>query len=264
MLTNVNVTPLSYSTNGTLGLASVTVDNAVVISSIAIKQNQNGELYVQIPQKFNKNKKQYEDVAFPITPEARDELSSKVLAKYANPDLDMDIRAVANTSPQIDANIAKYQKPKANGQIGAGTLTVNDSFVIRNVSAYQNENGVFYQMPSYKALDGNFKSFVSPASKEMHKQIHDTVSKEINTEYFYKSVDNETFKKLRDICPDLFKQLSGSDDKNVKIKFDKANAEQINDMLGKLSTKDQKIPQTAHIQAQLAVTPVAPTKPAMR
>lgn len=235
MITDVNVTPLSYSTNGTLALASVTVDNAVVINSIAVKQNsQTGELYVQMPQKFNKSKGAYEDVAFPITPAARDELVGKVIAKYNNPSISYDIRDKVNIEPDISANISKYQKPLENGKIGAGTLTVGDSFVIRNVNAYQSEKGQFYQMPSYKALSGEFKSIVAPASKEMHKKITDVVKTEINTEYSYRSVDNETFQKLRDTCPDLFKQCSSSDGKNVKIKFDTADKEKINETLGNI------------------------------
>lgn len=235
MITDVNVSPLSYSTNGTLALASVTVDNAVVISSIAVKQNsQTGELYVQMPQKFNKTKGAYEDVAFPITSAARDELVGKVIAKYNNPSISYDIRDKVNIEPDISANIAKYQKPLENGKIGAGTLTVGDSFVIRNVNAYQSEKGQFYLMPQYKALSGEFKSIVAPASKDMHKKITDVVKTEINTDYSYRSVDNETFQKLRDTCPDLFKQCSNSDGKNVKIKFNTADKEKINEMLGNI------------------------------
>lgn len=234
MITDVNVTPLPYSTNGTLALASVTVDNAVVINSIAVKQNQNGELYVQMPQKFNKTKGAYEDVAFPITSAARDELVGKVIAKYNNPSISYDIRDKVNIDPDISANIAKYQKPLENGKIGSGTLTVGDSFVIRNVNTYQSEKGQFYQLPSYKALSGEFKSIVAPATKEMHNKISDVVKTELNTEYSYRSVDTETFQKLRDTCPDLFKQCSNSDGKNVKIKFNTADKEKINETLGNI------------------------------
>lgn len=235
MITDVNVSPLPYSTNGTLALASATVDNAVVISSIAVKQNQNGELYVQMPQKFNKTKGAYEDVAFPITSAARDELVSKVIAKYNNPSISYDIRDKVNIEPEISANISKYQNPLESGQIGAGTLTVGDSFVIRNVKAYQSaEKGQFYLMPQYKALSGEFKSIVAPASKDMHRKITDVVKTELNTDYSYRSVDNETFQKLRDTCPDLFKQCSSSDGKNVKIKFDTADKAKINETLANI------------------------------
>lgn len=234
MITNVDVSPLAYSTNGTLGLASVTVDNAVIINSIAIKKNQNGELYLQMPQKFNKGKNAYEDVAFPITQTAHEDLVSKVLAKFANPSIDLDTRSKVAVQPDISANVAKYQKAQPNGKIGAGTLTVGDSFVVRNVSVYQSSKGQFYQMPQYKALSGEFKSFVAPASKDAHKQISDCIKNEMNTEYTYRSVDNETFKQLRDSCPDLFKQCSSAGNKTVKIKFDTANKPKIEEALGNI------------------------------
>lgn len=271
MLTNVNVTPLPSSTNGTLGLASVTVDNAVVINSIAIKQNsKTGELYLQMPQKFNKSKGQYEDVAFPITSAARDELNKKVFDKFTNPNLDMDIRNAVNTEPKIEANIAKYARPEQrenSEKIGAGTLTINDSFVVKNVNVYSSDKGMFWKMPEYKALSGTsdhpeFKSIVAPASKEMHKQISQAVKTEINTDYAYRMVNNETFKKLRETCPDLFKQCGGSENAKVKIKFDKANKEQMNQMLGTLSTQSvQQASQSQPKPMQNITRPQAAPKP---
>lgn len=246
MITNVNVSPLSYSATKTLALASVTVDNAVVIKSIQIKQNENGELYLQMPQKMkiDKNypdKKQYDDIAFPITKEAHEELNSKVFEKFANPDVNIDLFDSPQTQqqpPQIDVNIAKYSRPKRDGQIGAGTLTINDSFVIKDVRVYQAIDGsMYYKLPQYKSLSGNDKSIVSPVSKDMHKNIGKIIEAEMKIDYSYRLVDNETFKKMRDACPDLFKQCSSSEDKNVKIKFDSANKEQINEMLVKLSSK---------------------------
>ena len=241
MITNVNVSPLEYSTNNTVALASVTVDNTLTVNSIAIKRNtQSDELYVQMPQKFNKNKEAYEDIAFPTTQQSRDELNAKVLEKYRNPDVNMDIRANEPVNAKIDANIAKYSQPLKNGKIGAGTISVGDSFVVRNVSVFQSDKGQpFWNMPSYKALDGSFKSIVVPTSKEAYRQLDSAVKAEINTRYAYRMVDPETFKNLKAACPDLYKQCSGfSEDKNIKIKFDEANKAAMNEILGKLSAKN--------------------------
>lgn len=258
MITDVNVSPLSYSVSNTVGLASVTVDNAVVINSIQIKQNQNGELYLQMPQKQridknNPNMKQYDDIAFPITKEAHEELNNKVFEKFKNPDAKIGLfDPPQSQQPQIDVNIAKYSYPRRDGQIGAGTLTVNDSFVIKDVRVYQAKDGsMYYKLPYKKDLSGqNDRSIVSPASKDMHKKIDQVIKAEMGVDYSYRLVDNQTFQKMRDTCPDLFKQCSSSSEgKNVKIKFDSANKEQINEMLGKLSAKKspnvQQVAQTA-------------------
>ena len=99
------------------------------------------------------------------------------------------------------------------------------------------DGSMYYKLPQYKSLSGNDKSIVSPVSKDMHKNIGKIIEAEMKIDYSYRLVDNETFKKMRDACPDLFKQCSSSEDKNVKIKFDSANKEQINEMLVKLSSK---------------------------
>lgn len=258
MITDVNVYPLAYSNNNTVALASVIVDNAVAVNSIAVKCSQEGELYLQLPQKLNKATGQYEDIFFPITKEARDELNSKIFDKLQNPDKNMDIKESFKGEPKIDVNISRYQKPLENGKIGSGTMTVGDSYVVKNVSAFQRPDGsTRYTLPQYKSLSGKFKSIVAPASKEMHPIIENAVNAEVNTQYSYYSVDNQTFKKLRDEAPEMFKQCSGADGKNVKIKFPTENKAEVLDTLAKLSGKNLSASAQATNAAKTAAPAVA-------
>ena len=242
MITNVNVSPLEYSNSNVVAMASVTIDNAVTVNSISIRTNsRTGELYVQMPQKYNKGKSAYEDIAFPITQDARDELNAKVIEKYR----------------KISANIAKYDKPLENGKIGSGTVSVGDSFIVRNISVYENDKGLYWQMPSYKALDGSFKSMVVPSSPDAFKSLDTVIKDEVNTQYSYRMVDAATFKKLRDSCPDLYKQCSGaSEDKNVKIKFKESDKAQILETLSRLKNMSESPAATAAKTAFAAAKPV--------
>lgn len=260
MITNVNVSPLEYSNSNVVAMASVTIDNAVTVNSISIRTNsRSGELYVQMPQKYNKGKSAYEDIAFPITQDARDELNAKVIEKYRNPSADMDIRDEINYDAKISANIAKYDKPLENGKIGSGTVSVGDSFIVRNISVYENNKGLYWQMPSYKALDGSFKSMVVPSSPDAFKSLDTVIKDEVNTQYSYRMVDAATFKKLRDSCPDLYKQCSGaSEDKNVKIKFKESDKAQILETLSRLKNMSESSAATA------AKTAIAAAKPMMK
>lgn len=260
MITAVNIFPLTYSNNNTVALASVIVDNAVAVNSIAVKRSQEGELYLQLPQKLNKATGKYEDIFFPITKEARDELNSKVFDKLQNPDKNMDIKESFKGEPNIEVNIARYQKPLENGKIGSGTMTVGDSYVVKNVSVYQRPDGsIRYELPKYKALSNKLKSIVAPASKEMHPIISNAVNAEVNTQYSYYSVDNQTFKKLRDEAPEMFKQCSSSDAKNVKIKFPTENKAEVLNTLAELAGKNLSAPAQAANAATAA--PAVATAP---
>lgn len=262
MITDVNVFPLTYSNNNTVALASVIVDNAVAVNSIAVKRSQEGELYLQLPQKLNKATGKYEDIFFPITKEARDELNSKVFDKLQNPDKNMDIKESFKGEPNIDVNIARYQKPLENGKIGSGTMTVGDSYVVKNVSAYQRSDGsIRYELPKYKALSNKLKSIVAPSSPEMHQKIGNAVNAEVNTQYSYYSVDNQTFKKLRDEAPEMFKQCSSSDGKNVKIKFPTENKAEVLNTLAELSGKNLSAPaQTVNAATAAPAVATAPKR----
>lgn len=258
MITDVNVYPLVYSNNNTVALASVMIDNTIAVNSIAVKRSQEGELYIQLPQKFNKTTEKYEDVFFPITKEARDELNSKIFDKLQSPDKNMDIKESFKGEPRIDVNIARYQKQLENGKIGSGTMTVGNAYVVKNVSVYQRPDGSLrYLLPQYKDLSGEFKSIVAPASKDIHQKIAGAVTAEVNTPYSYYSIDQFTFKKLRSEAPGMFKQISASDGKTVKIKFPTENKEEMLNTLAKLADPAQVTAAKAQ-SAAAAASAIAP------
>ena len=64
-----------------LAYGSITFENAFVVNGIRVIKNSNDEKFVAYPSRRNQNG-EYKDICFPMTKELRDEITSKVLAKY--------------------------------------------------------------------------------------------------------------------------------------------------------------------------------------
>ena len=62
------------------GIASITIDNCIVIGEIKIVQGKNG-LFVAFPNRRLPSG-EYKDIAFPITKEARQQIVDEIFAEY--------------------------------------------------------------------------------------------------------------------------------------------------------------------------------------
>ncbi|MCR5339000.1 MAG: SpoVG family protein [Lachnospiraceae bacterium] len=64
-----------------LASGSITFEKAFVVSGIKVLRSKDGKLFVSYPCWRNSDG-EYKDVCFPMTPELRNEITEKVLAKY--------------------------------------------------------------------------------------------------------------------------------------------------------------------------------------
>lgn len=71
---------LVNSTNNVKAMASITIDNAFVVTGIKIVESQNG-LFTAMPSRKTASG-EYKDICFPITAEARAEIQNEVLKAY--------------------------------------------------------------------------------------------------------------------------------------------------------------------------------------
>ncbi len=80
MKLTVKINKIKEPKGATKAFASVTIEDAYVITGLTVVEGKNGA-FVQMPQK--KVGEEYKDTFFPVTKEARQELSDAVLAAYA-------------------------------------------------------------------------------------------------------------------------------------------------------------------------------------
>ena len=80
----------------------------------------------------------------------------------------------------------------------AGSITLDDAFVISGVSVVEGSKGLFVSMPSVKGSDDKYHDTAYPLSKELREEIN----KEIMDEY-QKSLDLDKIIETVDLKKDL-------------------------------------------------------------
>ena len=85
IITNVSIYTLNDSNSKTVALATVTIADCLVLTSLKIVKGKKG-MFVSMPQrklsKPDKNGNEYADIFFPVTHDFREELNNAVLDAY--------------------------------------------------------------------------------------------------------------------------------------------------------------------------------------
>ncbi len=58
------------------------------------------------------------------------------------------------------------------------SITVDDSFVVRDLKVIQGTNGLFVAMPSKKRKDGQFRDIAHPLNQETREMIENAIFEE--------------------------------------------------------------------------------------
>ena len=85
IITNVSVYTLNDANSKTVALATVTIDDCLVLTGLRIVKGEKG-MFVSMPQrklsKPDKNGNEYADIFFPVTHEFREQLTNAILDEY--------------------------------------------------------------------------------------------------------------------------------------------------------------------------------------
>lgn len=85
IITNVSIYTLNDSNSKTVALATVTIDDCLVLTGLRIVKGKKG-MFVSMPQrklsKPDKNGNEYADIFFPVTHDFREELNNAILDEY--------------------------------------------------------------------------------------------------------------------------------------------------------------------------------------
>lgn len=85
IITNISVYTLNDANSKTVALATVTIDDCLVLTGLRIVKGKKG-MFVSMPQrklsKPDKNGNEYADIFFPVTHDFREELNNAVLDEY--------------------------------------------------------------------------------------------------------------------------------------------------------------------------------------
>lgn len=85
IITNISVYTLNDTNSKTVALATVTIDDCLVLTGLRIVNGKKG-MFVSMPQrklsKPDKNGNEYADIFFPVTHDFREELNNAILDEY--------------------------------------------------------------------------------------------------------------------------------------------------------------------------------------
>lgn len=84
-ITDVRAYKVKEKKNSVLGYASITIDGCFAVRNLQIVESKEGNRFIGFPtRKDEKSETGYSDVAFPVTAEARELITSKVLEAFDN------------------------------------------------------------------------------------------------------------------------------------------------------------------------------------
>lgn len=179
-------------------LANVVINGEIAINNLKVMESAAGNLNVVMPSKMGA--KGYEDVAFPITSEARAMLQNAVMSNFEKlvasgeqklkNDLQTDKTKPAVSDLKVTLSEVKHATVKA-----AGEVKIDDCFVIKDVKVMQPKDPtkpLFVSMPSYPNSRGGYTEFALPITTAMHAKLNEEVAVKA-----YRSMEQVAYKGVK-------------------------------------------------------------------
>ena len=162
-------------------VATVTVNDEFVLKGIKVFEGENG-LFAAMPSRKVGN--DYQEVMFPITKEAREQLNNAVLESYGRlvesglDKLPFEERNVPEQSVSkitVSLHQVDDEKTKAVGQIVIDENIVIAGVKVRHGTNAKGEEKDFVSMPSYQTQTGDYNEYAHAVTKECYEKINKAV-----------------------------------------------------------------------------------------
>ena len=174
--TSFDVSSISKIENGgnVKAIANVVVNGELAVRGVKVVEGEKGA-FVAMPSK--KMGRDYADVAFPITAEARTALNNAVLKSYeqlmSSPEKTLKTEVPAAEQSRSSVNV--QLRPVDNNNLkAAGQVTIDGCFVVKDVKVMTgSENKPFVSMPSYQT--GDYAQYALPITKDFHEKLSNAI-----------------------------------------------------------------------------------------
>ena len=162
-------------------VATVTINDEFALKGIKVYEGENG-LFAAMPSR--KIGGEYQDVAFPITAEARAQLNSAVLETYGKlVESGLEKLPIEKNAPperstskiSVSLHMLNDEKTKAVGQIVIDDSIVVSGVKVRHGTNAQGEEKDFVSMPSYQTQTGEYKEYALPVTKDCYEKVNKAV-----------------------------------------------------------------------------------------
>ncbi len=162
-------------------VASITVNDEFVIKGIKVYDGSNG-LFASMPSR--KIGGEYQDIIFPITKEAREQINNAVLETYGKlaesglEKLQLEEKAPPEKSASkitVSLHQLDDEKTRAVGQIVIDDSIVVSGVKVRHGTNAQGEEKDFVSMPSYQTQTGEYNEYAHAVTKDCYDKINRAV-----------------------------------------------------------------------------------------
>lgn len=176
--TSFDVSSISKIENGgnVKAIANVVVNGELAVRGVKVVEGEKGA-FVAMPSK--KMGRDYADVAFPITAEARTALNNAVLKSYEQLKVSPEktLKTEVPAAEQSKSSVNVQLRPMDNNNLkAAGQVTIDGCFVVKDVKVMTgSENKPFVSMPSYQTQTGDYAQYALPITKDFHEKLSNAV-----------------------------------------------------------------------------------------
>lgn len=197
------------STNSkTKAVASVTVNDEFVIKGIKMYESASGNLDIVMPARKFGN--EYQDVVFPITAEAREQMKQAVLSAYTElvksglDKLPLEAKdAPEKSASKITVSISPFHSnDEAKKNVKAvGQIVIDDCIVVSGITVKHGKN-----------KEGVEKDFVSMPSFKSQNDLGDTTYPE-----YAHAITTDCYAKINNVVLAAYETLQKTEYKGVKL-----------------------------------------------
>ena len=180
---DVRVYPIDEPKGNTQAFASIAVDDLIAIRGIRVIEGEKG-LFVSMPQSLNPKTNEFNDIAFPLTKELREQIIKAVIDEYEitanldpahrgydNPDKTANIDI---TGIKLDVRVFPLDEPKGNTKAFA-SISVEDKIAIRGIRVVEDEFSTFVVMPQSKDGNNKHRDVAFPINGDLRKEINKAI-----------------------------------------------------------------------------------------
>jgi DNA-binding cell septation regulator SpoVG len=181
---NVRINEVKNQDSKVKAFANVTFGDVLAVRNISIVERKDGGgFFISMPSYKSDyvdeyGMPEYKDICFPITSEFHKELTDNILAAFqAKVDGMLDKEGMnfgddTDKAPEYSVKITPVEKEEST-LCGYGQITLDNCFVISNVSVVQGQYGEFVSMPSFKAggKNGGYRDIAFPVTKEFREEL---------------------------------------------------------------------------------------------
>ena len=187
MFYNVKINEVKNQDGKVKAFANITFGDCLAVRNISIVGRKNGDgFFVSMPSYKSDyvdefGQPEYKDICFPITSDFHRELTDNILDAYqakVKGELDKDGMDFGNPSEALDFSVRMTPVEREGSTLCAyGQITLENSFVISNVSVVQGQYGEFVSMPSYKngSKGGSYRDLAFPVTNDFREELFGTI-----------------------------------------------------------------------------------------